>query len=105
MERSLADLVVFDVIPLARTALKETAELTAALQGLARELQQLTTELAEGELPEVRKLLAVLLSQLGCPYELEEVRHLPRRRPPPLRREAAPLRGAIRRQAVQPQRR
>ena len=69
MDRSLADLVVFDVIPLVRTALKETAELTAALQGLAHELQQLTTELAQGELPEVRKLLAVLLSQLGCPYE------------------------------------
>ena len=69
MDRPLADLVAFDLIPLARTALKETAELTAALQGLARELQQLTTELAEGELPEVRKLLAVLLSQLGCPYE------------------------------------
>ena len=69
MDRSLADLVVFDVIPLARTALKETAELTASLQGLARELQQLTGELAQGELPEVRKLLAVLLSQLGCPYE------------------------------------
>lgn len=69
MERSLADLVVFDVIPLVRTALKETAELTAALQGLAREVQQLTGELAAAELPEVRKLLAVLLSQLGCPYE------------------------------------
>jgi len=35
MERSLADLVVFDVIPLARTALKETAELTAAKKNLA----------------------------------------------------------------------
>ena len=69
MERSLADLVVFDVIPLARTALKETAELTASLQGLAREVQQLTGELGEGELPEVRKLLSLLLSQLGCPYE------------------------------------
>ena len=69
MDRPLADLVVFDVIPLVRTALKETAELTASLQGLARELQQLTGELAQGELPEVRKLLAVLLSQLGCPYE------------------------------------
>ena len=69
MDRSLADLVVFDVIPLVRTALKETAELTASLQGLAHELQQLTGELAGGELPEVRMLLAVLLSQLGCPYE------------------------------------
>ena len=69
MERSLADLVVFDVIPLVRTALKETAELTAALQGLAHQIQQLTTELAEGELREARKLLAVLLSQLGCPWE------------------------------------
>ena len=69
MERSLADLVVFDVITLARTALKETAELAASHQRLARELQQLTTELAEGELREARKLLAVLLSQLGCPWE------------------------------------
>lgn len=68
MERSLADLLVFDVIPLVRTALKETAELTASLQGLAREVQQLTM-LAEGELREARKLLSVLLSQLGCPYE------------------------------------
>ena len=69
MDRTLADFVVFDFIPLARTALKETAELTASLQGLAHELQQLTGELAQGEIPEVRKLLAVLLSQLGCPYE------------------------------------
>ena len=69
MDRSLADLVVFDVIPLARTALKETAEFTAALQGLAHELQQLTGELAAGELREARKLLSVLLSQLGCPWE------------------------------------
>ena len=69
MDRSLADLFFFEVIPLVRTALKETAELTASLQGLAHELQQLTGELAQGELPEVRKLLAVLLSQLGCPYE------------------------------------
>ena len=69
MDRSLADLVVFDVIPLVRTALKETAELTASLQGLAHQIEQFTTELGEGELPEVRKLLAVLLSQLGCPYE------------------------------------
>ena len=38
MDRPLADLVVFDVIPLARAALKETAELTASLQGLAREV-------------------------------------------------------------------
>ncbi len=69
MERALTDLVIFDVIPLVRTALKETAELTAALQGLAHEVQQLTAELAEGELPEARRLLAVLLSQIGCPYE------------------------------------
>jgi len=69
MDRSLAYLLVFDVIPLARTILKETAELTAALQGLARDVQQLTTELAEGELREARKLLSVLLSQLGCPWE------------------------------------
>jgi len=69
MERALADLVLFEVIPTVRAALKETAELTGAVQVLSERVEQLAAELGEWELPEVRKLLAVLLSQLGCPWE------------------------------------
>ena len=65
----LADVVHLDLIPLVHTALKETARLTAAVQDLARGLEQLTAELEEGELRETRRLLTTLLSQLGCPYE------------------------------------
>ena len=36
MLRSIEDLVAFEVIPLVRTALKETAELTGAVQVLTR---------------------------------------------------------------------
>jgi hypothetical protein len=58
MERSIADLVVFEVIPVVRAALKETAELTGAVQVLSDRVEQLTAELAEGELRELRTVLA-----------------------------------------------
>ena len=57
MERSLADLVVFELIPVVRAALKETAELTLALDRLAERVDHLTAELAEGELRELRTVL------------------------------------------------
>lgn len=65
----LADVVQLDLVPLVQSALKETARLTAAVEGLARGLAQLTAELEAGELRETRRLLATLLGQLGCPYE------------------------------------
>jgi hypothetical protein len=56
MERQIADLVIFEVIPLVRAALKETAELTTALDRLTERVDHLTAELAEGELRELRTL-------------------------------------------------
>lgn len=64
MERSLADLMTLEVIPLVRTALKETAELTVALERLTERVEQLTAELAEGELREIRTLFVHALRAL-----------------------------------------
>jgi hypothetical protein len=66
---TLADVVQLDLMPLVFAALKETARLTAAVEGVARELEHLTTELREGELRDTNRLLGALLGQLGCPYE------------------------------------
>jgi hypothetical protein len=65
----LADVVQLDLVPLVQAAVKETARLTAAVEGLARGVDRLTAELEEGELRETRRLLNALLGQLGCPYE------------------------------------
>lgn len=61
MTQSLEDLVLLDVIPLVRTALKETAELTGAVQILTQRIEELTVELAEGEVGELRRLVATAL--------------------------------------------
>jgi hypothetical protein len=66
---TLTDVVQLDLVPLVAAALKETARLTAAVEGVARELDHLTTELREGELRDTNRLLGALLGQLGCPYE------------------------------------
>ena len=61
MPQSFAELVTFEVVPLVRTALKETAELIGAVQILSRRVEELTTELVDGELTELRKLATVAL--------------------------------------------
>jgi hypothetical protein len=66
---TLADVVQLDLVPLVSAALKETARLTAAVEGVARELDHLTAELRDGELRDTNRLLGALLGQLGCPYE------------------------------------
>ena len=66
---TLADVVQLDLVPLVSAALKETARLTAAVEAVARELDQLTAELREGELRDTNRLLGALLGQLGCPDE------------------------------------
>ena len=50
-----------EVVPLVRTALKETAELIGAVQILSRRVEELTTELVDGELTELRKLATAAL--------------------------------------------
>jgi hypothetical protein len=57
MPQSLEELVTFDVIPLVRTALKETVELTGAVQVLTQRVE----ELVEGEVKELRRLVAAAL--------------------------------------------
>ncbi len=66
---SLADVIQLDLLPLVQAQCRETARLAAALEGLVRGVEALTAELTEGELRETRRLLDVLLRQLGCPYE------------------------------------
>jgi hypothetical protein len=61
MPQSLEELVMFDVISLVRTALKETAELTGAVHVLTQRVEELTTELVEGEVKELRRLAAAAL--------------------------------------------
>jgi hypothetical protein len=66
---NLTDVIQLDLVPLVEATLKETNRLTAAVQQVARELERLTVELAEGELRDTNRFLSALLGQLGCPYE------------------------------------
>jgi len=65
MPQSLEELVTFDVIPLVRTALKEVAELAGAVQVLTQRVEELTTELVEGEVTELRRLASAALRTTG----------------------------------------
>ena len=58
MNREIEQIVTHEVIPVVRAALKETAELRGAVQVLAARVEELTGELAEGELLELTKLVA-----------------------------------------------
>ena len=60
---TLADVVQLDLVPLVASTLKEAARLAAAVEGLAREVDQLTAE--AGELRDTNRLLSALLAQLG----------------------------------------
>ena len=64
---SLADVVQLDLVPLVSATLKEAARLATAIEGLAREIDQLSAE--AGEIRDTNRLLSALLGQLGCPYE------------------------------------
>ena len=64
---TLTDVVQLDLVPLVAATLKEATRLAAAVEGLAREVDQLTAD--AGELRDTNRLLGALLGQLGCPYE------------------------------------
>ena len=64
MDRELQQMVLSQIIPLVRTTLKETAELTGAIQVLADRMERLVAELAEGELLELTRLVARALRTL-----------------------------------------
>jgi hypothetical protein len=65
MPQSREELVTFDVIPLVRTALKEVAQLAGAVQILTQRFEELTTELGEGEVTELRRLISNALRTTG----------------------------------------
>ena len=64
MDRTITDVVTLEVIPVVRTALRELTELCSAVQLLGERVDALTTELAEGGLPELIRLAAGALRTL-----------------------------------------
>jgi hypothetical protein len=58
MEPSVSERLMFDALCALRRALRELAEMRGAVQTLADRVEVLTTELAEGELGELRQLVA-----------------------------------------------
>ena len=64
MKRSITDVITREVVPVVRVALRETTELRAAVQLLGERIEALTSELAEGGLPELIRLAAGALRTL-----------------------------------------
>jgi len=65
----LTDVVQLDLVPVVRAVVKESGRLSAAIEDLARQVETLRTEVAQGELRDTNRLLGALLGSLGCPYE------------------------------------
>ena len=64
MDRTITDVVTLEVIPVIRAALRELTELRSVVQLLGERVEALTTELAEGGLPELIRLAAGALRTL-----------------------------------------
>ena len=64
MDRTITDVITLEVIPVVRVALRELTELRSAVQLLDERVEALTTELAEGGLPELIRLVAGALRTL-----------------------------------------
>ena len=58
MEPSITTLITNEIVPVLRVALREATELRAAVQLLGERIDALTSELAEGGLPELIRLAA-----------------------------------------------
>jgi hypothetical protein len=65
----LTDVVQLDLVPVVRAVVKESGRLSAAIEDLARQVETLRAEVAQGELRDTNRLLGALLGSLGCPYE------------------------------------
>jgi hypothetical protein len=65
----LTDVVQLDLVPVVRAVVKESGRLSAAVEDLARQVETLRFEVAQGELRDMNRLLGALLGSLGCPYE------------------------------------
>jgi len=64
VDRPITDVVTLEVIPVVRAALRELTELRSAVQLLGERVDALTTELAEGGLPELIRLAVGALRTL-----------------------------------------
>ena len=64
MDQAARELITSELVPLVRAALREAAEVRAAVQNLTDRVDTLTAELAEGELAELRKLAGRALRTL-----------------------------------------
>ena len=58
MDPQIVHLITNEIVPVVRVVLRETTELRAAVQLLGERIEALTTELAEGGLPELIGLAA-----------------------------------------------
>jgi hypothetical protein len=56
VEPSVVTLITHEIVPVVRVVLREATELRAAVQLLGERIDALTTELAEGGLPELVRL-------------------------------------------------
>ena len=67
MDPSITTLITNEIVPVVRAVLRETTELRAAVQLLGERIEALTTELAEGGLPELIRLAAGALRTYDTP--------------------------------------
>ena len=58
MDPQIVHLITNEIVPIVRVVLRETTELRAAVQLLGERIEALTTELADGGLPELIGLAA-----------------------------------------------
>ena len=72
MDQRFQQFITAEVVPLLRAALRESAEMRAAVQVLTDRVETLTSELAEGELAELRRLASRALRTIEA-HRREEV--------------------------------
>ena len=72
MDQTFQQFITAEVVPLVRAALREGAEVRAALQVLTDRVETLTAELAEGEPAELRRIASRVLRVLEA-RRIEEV--------------------------------
>ena len=64
MDQTVQQFITSELVPLVRAALREGAEVRAAVQTLTERVETLTAELAEGEIAELRRLAGRALRTL-----------------------------------------
>ena len=68
MDQSIQQFITSELVPLVRAALREGAEVRAAVQTLTERVETLTAELAEGEITELRRLATRALRTLEATH-------------------------------------